>query len=217
MQTGCLAGRNNHCLKYNKDAVKQMQLSISPPTVACIFLFLSITALKGDGEGISTVFTEKDSAYTFKADFVMQKDPQCIIHILYDFEYLPKFVTSMDSIVLIRRDTSWYDVRYVYNYLFFGCAVTFRKQLHTEDKSVTFVMTDISQNSPFFIPKILAMSGEYRVNAINNAIQLSYVQNIVLESRILNWFAVYFSRKEAIKTIKTLKKYIEQSCIRYRK
>jgi hypothetical protein len=184
-------------------------------TLTLLFLLLAwpviVLAESDELNGVYYHFSQDDASYTFRGSFFVELTPACLIHVLYDFEHLVKFVTNADSIVLLRQGENWYEVRYTYRGLLFGNKSTYRKTLKQEEQKITFEMIASEQHGPL-VPKVLYSTGYYEIKPEKEGCLVEYFQEARVESKMLNEIYFHLVRKEAVNFLKDLKQYVERSC-----
>jgi hypothetical protein len=168
-------------------------------------------AQKPEANNVFYEFSQSDDRYTFYGSFFTMSDPDDLLHILYDFEHLTKFVTSADLIVLLRQGRNWYEVGYVYRKLLLETKFTFRKTLIREKQKITFELIACEQGDPTF-PKILSSSGYYEIIPEEKGFRVTYYEEVRMGSKLSNGVYSLMAKKEAVKFIQTLKKYVERKC-----
>jgi hypothetical protein len=166
---------------------------------------------KEGANNLSYEFFQSDDRYTFYGSFFTTADPDNLMHILFDFEHLSNFVTSPDSIVLLRQGKNWYEVCYIYRKLLLETKFTFRKTLIREKQKITFELIACEQGDPTF-PKILSSSGYYEIIQEEKGFRVIYFEEVRMRSRLSNGVYSILAENEAVKFIQDLKKYVEREC-----
>ena len=164
-----------------------------------------------EANNLSYEFSQFDDHYTFRGSFCTAAAPEDLLHILFDFEHLTNFVTSPDSIVLLRREKNWYEVCYVYRKLLLENKFTYRKTLQEGGQKITFELIASEQRDPAF-QKVSSSSGYYEIEPEGNGYRVVYFEKIRIDSRLPNGVCSYMAKKEAVKFLQELKKYVERKC-----
>jgi hypothetical protein len=152
--------------------------------------------------------------YIFRGKIFVNASVSCVIQIIYDFKHLKHFLTSADSIDLVREGTNWYEARFTYHYLIFQNKIIYRRILKKEENRVTFEMVSCEQNSKL-LPKILFSNGYYEISADKECAWVTYFEESTLEPSRFEWkvfFLETFVEKEAGRFLRELKKYTEATC-----
>ena len=152
--------------------------------------------------------------YIFQGKIFVNANVYCVIHIIYDFRHLKHFLTSADSIDLVRQGRNWYEARFTYHHLLFKNKIIYRRILKQEENKVAFEMVSCEQNSKL-LPQILSSNGYYEISTEKGGSWVTYLQESKLEHSTLEWkvfFSETYAKKEAVRFLKNLKKYTEATC-----
>ena len=172
------------------------------------------TTALSEREGVNNLsyeFSQFDDHYTFRGSFYTVAEPQDLLHILFDFEHLTNFVTSPDSIVLVRKEKNCYEVCYAYRKLLLENKFTYRKTLIRERQKIIFELIASEQRDPTF-PKVLSSSGYYEIKPDGQGYRVIYLEKVRIDSRLPNRVSYLMAKKEAVKFLQGLKKYVERKC-----
>jgi hypothetical protein len=156
-------------------------------------------------------FTRQGNIYSFVGKFPVNKNINCLLDIISDFDHIKRIHNSADSVELIRKSSHSYDVRYSYQRLFLKAKTTFRRVPNKKRRIVTSVMIDHEQNSNLF-PKLLASRGYYLIREDKTGCWFEYFREFEIESKSLDSLYIYIAKKEAIKHLYDIKEYIEKNC-----
>jgi hypothetical protein len=165
----------------------------------------------GEVDDIHYEFNHVDSCYSFRSDFTVKAEFDCLISILYEFKYLKNIISSAKSITLIQQGENWYDVGYVYKKLFFTNESVYRKTLKLEEQKIVFELISYKQNTDLF-PKVLSSSGYYQIKPDSTGYTVEYFQKCILKSSFLNNAYINTAKKESIKFMLELKEYVGGAC-----
>ena len=160
---------------------------------------------------LSYEFSQSDNHYAFYGTFFIMADPNDLIHILFDFEHLTNFVTSPDSIVLVRKEKNCYEVCYTYRKLLLENKFTYRKTLIRERQKIIFELIASEQTGPI-LPKVLSSRGYYEIKPDGKGYRVIYFEKVRMDSSLPNGLSSRMAKKEAAKFLQELKKYVERTC-----
>jgi len=165
-----------------------------------------------EAEDIHHKFIQSGNHYMFygTTSFVTS-DPNCLIHILYDFQHLRKINILPDSIVLLRKGEGWYEVAYHYRNLFFESRATYRRALKQAERKVTFQMMQCEQRG-LRLPKIVSSTGYYEIKAEKEGFRVIYFEEGEIADHLLKEIYFQWVEKEAFKFLLRLKDYVNRTC-----
>jgi hypothetical protein len=138
-------------------------------------------------------------------------DPNCLIHILYDFQHLRKINFLPDSIVLLREGQYWYEVAYHYRNLFFESTATYRRALNQAEKKVTFEMMQCEQRG-LHLPKIVSSTGYYEIKPEKEDLRVIYFEEGEIADHPLKEIYFQWVEKEVFKFLLRLRDYANTTC-----
>jgi hypothetical protein len=160
--------------------------------------------------GVSYEFTQMGNLYRFRGTFSTSSNPNCLLHIFYDFDHLINFITRADSTILLHQGRNSYEVCYVYRKLLFKSKFTYRKRLMQKEKRITFEMVSNEQSLLSF-PKVLSSKGCYEIKHQAEGYTIVYFEEARIGSK-LPCGAVSMAKKEAIRFLEGLKEHVERKC-----
>lgn len=164
-----------------------------------------------DSNGVAYELSRDGDLYTFRGSFRTLSDPGCLLDILYDFDHFRKFITCPNSFSLLQKSNDWYDFRCTYRVLLSENKLIYRKTLKREELKVTFQMIAGHQNIKL-LPEVLSSSGYYEIIPEKDGHQVVYLHQDRLSPSFCRDIYVYLAKKEAVKFLEELKKYIERKC-----
>jgi hypothetical protein len=183
-------------------------------TVLLLLWTASIHSEAVEADNIHHQFIQSGNYYLFNGTtFFATSDPDCLIHILYDFQHLRKINILPDSIVLLREGEYWYEVSYHYRNLFFESRATYRRALKQGEKKVTFEMRQCEQRGLHF-PKIVSSTGYYEIKPEKEGFRLTYFEEGEIADHLLKEIYFQWVEKEAFKFLHRLKDYVNKTCPR---
>lgn len=159
--------------------------------------------------GIKFDFSKKDTSFTVRGKFFLQVEPMRLIHLIYDFEHLEKYMTIADSVELIRQGENWHEVSYAYKKSIFKTNAKFRRTLNENEQKITFEMTE-GVRLGSFLPKVSSYSGHYDFRPDKDGCWVEYFQEVKAEPNILNWVIFDQGKKDVVGFLKNLENYVEK-------
>jgi hypothetical protein len=183
-------------------------------TAVAILLFWSgpIYSEVGKADDIHHKFIQSSNRYRFYGTISFDtSDPNCLIHILYDFEHLREINILPDSIVLLRKGEYWYEVAYHYRNLFFESSATYRRALEQAQRRVTFEMVQCEQRG-LRLPKIVSSTGYYEIKTEKEGLRVTYFEEGEVSDHLLKEIYFQWVEKEALKFLHRLKDYVNKTC-----
>jgi len=180
--------------------------------VILLFWSSSIHSEVVEADDIRHEFIQSGNHYMFYGTTSFTtSDPNCLIHILYDFQHLCKINILPDSIVLLRKGECWYEVAYHYRNLFFESRATYRRALKQGEKKVTFEMMQCEQRG-LHLPKIVSSTGYYEIKAEKEGLRVIYFEEGEVADHSLKEIYFQWVEKEAFKFLHRLKDYVNKTC-----
>jgi len=170
-----------------------------------------ILSENGEIDGVNYEFNQVDSCYSFRGSFVLQAELDCLISILYDFKHLPNVLSDAKSIILIQQGENWYDAGYTFKKFFLTNESVYRKTLKLKEQKIFFEMLSNKQNTNL-LPEVLSSSGYYQIKGESTGYAIEYYQEGKMGSSLLQKIYIDMAKKESVKFMLELKKYIERSC-----
>ena len=166
----------------------------------------------GDENDLDYRFTQADSSYTFYGSFKVKADPDCLIHLIYNFDHISDYSSAAEFIELIREGNDWYEITYTYRqYLFFEHQSTWRRTLNRKKHKVDFIMIS-NNNNLSMIPEMVSSSGYYQVKPNEEYCQVLYFQACTLTPGILLDAYMKAGKDAAINFLREFKEFIEKNC-----
>jgi hypothetical protein len=188
-----------------------MRLLLIAITGTLIFWPLPTQSQAQDLNNVHYDLIQSGNHYTIRGTFFVRSNPNCLLHIFYDFEHLSHIVTEADSLILLREGEDWYDVAYIYHCLFLKGRVVYRKTLIQEKMKVSFEMIDSDQRRSL-LPKVVSSGGYYEIKPEKDGYRVIYWQEgLVADAWSTNIFFPLLE-KETKKFLHGLKDYVERTC-----
>jgi len=183
--------------------------------IAIVILFLWSGSIHYEvvaADNIHHKFIQSGNRYMFYGTTSFAtSDPNCLIHVLYDFKHLCKINILPDSIVLLQKGDYWYEVAYHYRNLFFESRATYRRALEQAERRVTFEMVQCEQRG-LHLPKIVSSTGYYEIKAEKEGLRVIYFEEGEVADHLLKEIYFQWVEKEAFKFLHRLKDYVNKTC-----
>ena len=188
-----------------------MKLLLTTLIFALLCLPTNVLSNKNGTNNLFWEFSQLDNHYTFRGSFYTEAELGDLLHILFDFEHLTNFVTSPHSIILLRREKNWYEVCYTYRKLLLENKFTYRKTLIEGEHKITFELITSEQPDPIF-PKVLSSKGYYEIKPEGKGWKVNYFEEVRLGSKLPSEISSQVVKRENVKFLEELKKYVERKC-----
>ena len=180
-------------------------------TLFALFFFF-VCILSDEKENVVYRFKEDDTYYSFLGSITMKADFDCIMQLIFEFEHISKYSMGAKSMQVNQRGKDWYDVTYVYQkMLMFENKSTWRRTLMRDEGKVVFEMLS-SENNVEIMPNSESSSGYYQIKVIDGYYKVEYFQECTLRKNVFNKRYKQRLKKNAIKFLYVLKKYIQDNC-----
>lgn len=179
--------------------------------IASLLLGLALSR-SSQAKEFDYAFMHQDNAYSFRGNFFIQAEAECLLDRIFHFEHLAEFAAGAKSIDLIRHGENWHEVAYTYRkFLIFETHSTWRRTLKRAQQQVVFEMIS-NQNNLDLMPTVLSSKGYYQISAEADGYRVEYFQECRLKSSYL--LAAYMNQleKEAIKFLREFKACLEKAC-----
>jgi hypothetical protein len=157
-------------------------------------------------------FIQEDTSYSFRGSFNIKAKPDCLINLIYNFKNISNYTLGAKSIELVRQGENWYAVTFIYRkLLIFENQSTWRRTLNRDEYKVVFKMIS-NRNNSNIIPEMLSSTGYYQINPEKEGCLVEYFQECKLKPGFLKNTYINKAKKEAIRFLRVLKKYMERNC-----
>ncbi|MBN1998871.1 hypothetical protein JW935_15030 [candidate division KSB1 bacterium] len=157
-------------------------------------------------------FVQKENYYSFRASFVVNAAPDCLIHLVYNAENIGKYSLGAKSIMLGQHGEDWYLVTFTYQrFLVFQHRSTWLRTLDRRERKITFKLISNSNNINI-IPEMLSSNGYYQFKHEKEGSLVEYFQECRLLPGFLKTTYINMAKKEAIKFLHVFKVYLENGC-----
>jgi hypothetical protein len=179
-----------------------------------LIVWMTLPGIKNEDSiaGIDFCFSQRDSVYSFKGNFIVDGDPACLISIISEFSHISKYASGATSVELIREEENWSIVSYTYRrFLFLENRSTWRRTLYGDRQELVFEMIS-SENNIKIMPELRSSSGYYRISPAEEDYRMEYFQTCSLVPVFMNDLYLRRIKEEAIEFMQVFREYIIQNC-----
>ena len=120
-------------------------------------------------------FIEQGQRDTFRFEFNVDASPDDVLAVLYPFANLKQYSRTASTVELLDNGPDWQTVRYTYATELWSISTTFLREIDRRDHSIRFHMIE-ARRTGLPVPLPTASSGEYRLEAIDGGVHVTYVQ-----------------------------------------
>jgi hypothetical protein len=155
-------------------------------------------------------FTRDGQRYRFEFEFVVDASPDQVLAVLYPFPNLEQYSRTASAVDLIAEGADWQSVRFTYATWLWTMTTTFRREIDRTHHCIRFRMLE-AQRTGLPVPLPVTSSGEYRLEAVDGGVRVSFVQSAeVRDSLFLGpWMAR--ARSEGIQFSRDLATFVRSS------
>lgn len=129
----------------------------------------------GQAEEFDYAFMNPDSNYSFRGNFFIKAEFECLLDMIYHFEHLSEYAANATSIELRWHGESWPEVAYTYRkYFIFETRSPWRQTLKRDQQQVVFEIIS-NQNNLNRMPNVLSLKGSYQISVEVDGYRVKYL------------------------------------------